>query len=72
MAFADPTVPPPVVVDPPASVIGPTCYNCNYLPEGPSGTSICGLQQPSDFERVDKWPCKSGMCFIRRDKSGCK
>lgn len=52
---------------------GNNCYDCNFSPtEVPKerGTNHCALQTYLDRQRVDKWGCKSGKCFIRIDENG--
>ena len=52
------------------------CYSCNYAPSGygyhRAGAPQCALQSEGHSSALDQWACKSGKCFVRLDKNGCK
>lgn len=61
------------------------CYDCHYDPDAEKeagddflnmarypGYPKCALNGGVEEPRVDRWPCQTGKCFIRRDPNGCK
>ena len=63
-----------------ASKLAPKCFECNYSPSGSGGYQwqalsragypSCALRHPEDSDKVDKYTCGSGVCFIREEPNG--